>query len=165
MAMYLCRWPNGEFSIVNAATKDDAVVLLDEWGNAEQASLKRMPDCMFDFRLRNDGQIELSSIGESTDDFIMQTCYPELDKAISTAERNAEDSGFSAGGKRQIRAAVKLERARLWSKQPHAKKAETELGREIQEQTGAPSVLMDRIVRQAATKQLESVKGEGKKPN
>jgi hypothetical protein len=56
MAMYLCRWPNGEFSIVNAATKDDAIVMLDEWGNAEQASLKRMPDCMFDFRLRDDGE-------------------------------------------------------------------------------------------------------------
>ena len=42
MAIYLCRWPNGEFSIVNAKTKDDAIELLDEWGNAEQASLTRM---------------------------------------------------------------------------------------------------------------------------
>jgi hypothetical protein len=37
MAMFLCRWPNGDFSIVSAATKSDAVELLDEWGNAEQA--------------------------------------------------------------------------------------------------------------------------------
>jgi hypothetical protein len=49
MAVYLCRWPNGEFSIVSARTKDDAIELLDEWGNAEQASLTRMTDCMFDF--------------------------------------------------------------------------------------------------------------------
>ena len=55
MAIYLCRWPNGEFSIVNAKTKDDAIELLDEWGNAEQASLTRMTDCMFDFRLSDDG--------------------------------------------------------------------------------------------------------------
>ena len=163
--MYVCRWPNGDFSIVSAATKEDAVILLDEWGNAEQASLKRMPDCMFDFRLRDDGEIELATIGEATDDFIMQTCFPQLDKAISTAARNAEDSDFSSAGKRQIRAAVELERSRLWSKQPRAKKAETELGRNIQKQTGAPSALVNRIVRQAAAKQLDSMKTEGKKPN
>ena len=68
MAIYLCRWPNGEFSIVNAKTKDDAIELLDEWGNAEQASLTRMPDCMFDFRLSDDGKIELANIAESTED-------------------------------------------------------------------------------------------------
>jgi len=34
--------------------------MLDEWGNAEQASLRRMADCMFDFRLSDDGQIELA---------------------------------------------------------------------------------------------------------
>jgi len=63
MAIYLCRWPNGEFSVVSAKTKSDAIELLDEWGNAEQASLTRMPDCMFDFRLDDDGQIEL--VGQS----------------------------------------------------------------------------------------------------
>ena len=66
MAIYLCRWPNGEFSIVNARTKGDAIELLDEWGNAEQASLTRMTDCMFDFRLSDEGEIELADIGEST---------------------------------------------------------------------------------------------------
>jgi hypothetical protein len=65
MAIYLCRWPNGEFSVVSAKTKSDAIELLDEWGNAEQASLSRMPDCMFDFRLDDDGQIELADIGEA----------------------------------------------------------------------------------------------------
>ena len=42
MANYLCRWPNGDFSIVNAKTKCDAIEMLDEWGNAEQAILSRM---------------------------------------------------------------------------------------------------------------------------
>ena len=82
MAVYLCRWPNGEFSIVSARTKDDAIELLDEWGNAELASLTRMIDCMFDFRLSDDGQIELGGIGEATEEYIMETCYPELQKAL-----------------------------------------------------------------------------------
>ena len=74
MAVYLCRWPNGEFSIVSARTKDDAIELLDEWGNAEQASLTRMSECMFDFRLSDDGQIELAGIGEATEEYVMETC-------------------------------------------------------------------------------------------
>jgi len=163
--MYLCRWPNGEFSIVNATTKDDAIVLLDEWGNAEQASLKRMPDCMFDFRLRDDGEIELGDIGEATYDFIMETCYPELEKALSAAESDESGSDVSAGGQKQIRDAVERERTRLWDSQSPAKKAETELGRDIQKNTGAASVLVNRIVRQAATKRLQSKEVQGKKPN
>ena len=160
MAVYLCRWPNGEFSIVSARTKDDAIELLDEWGNAEQASVKRMTDCMFDFRLSDDGQIELGGIGEATEEYIMETCYPELQKAVSAAE--GDDSDVS---QRQIREAVERERTRLWDNQPPVKPAATQLGREIQKQLGAPSVVVDRIVRQVASKRLKSKEGEGKKPN
>jgi hypothetical protein len=165
MAIYLCRWPNGEFSIVNAKTKGEAIELLDEWGNAEQAFLSRMTDCMFDFRLGNDGQIELANIGELTHDGIMRTCYPELNKALATAEWSEVGEDYSEQGHAQIREAVELERARLWDRQPPAKEAETGLGREIQKQTGAPSVVVDRIVREAAKKRLQSTEGEGKKPN
>ena len=165
MATYLCRWPNGEFSIVSAKTKADAIELLDEWGNAEQALLSRMPDCMFDFRLRDDGQIELADIGESTRDCIMETCYPELDKALATAEWDEQGLSYSEKGQAQIREAVELERTRLWDSQPPAKEAETGLGREIQKQIGAASVVVNRIVQEAARKRLKSKEGEGKKPN
>jgi hypothetical protein len=165
MAIYLCRWPNGEFSIVDAKTKSEAIELLDEWGNAEQASLTRMPNCMFDFRLHDDGQIELADIGEATHDYIMETCYPELDKTFAIAEWDETGSGYSVKGRERIREAVELERTRLWVSQPPAKKADTGLGREIQRQTGAPSVLVNRMVREAARKRLESHEGEGKKPN
>jgi hypothetical protein len=73
--------------------------LLDEWGNAEQAALKRMPECMFDFRLRDDGEIEVADIGEATYDFILGTCYPELEKALGAAESDENGSDFSSEGK------------------------------------------------------------------
>ena len=165
MAIYLCRWPNGEFSIVNAKTKVEAIELLDEWGNAEQAFLTRMTDCMFDFRLRDDGQIELADTGESTHDCIMETCYPELDKSFATAEWDETGLDYSEKGHQQIREAVELERTRLWHDQPPAKEAETGLGRAIQKQTGAPSVVVNRIVREAARKRLKSKEGEGSKPS
>ena len=165
MAIYLCRWPNGDFSIVNAKTKGDAIEMLDEWGNAEQASLTRLLDCMFDFRLGDDGQIELANIGETTHACIMETCYPNLDKAFATAEWDETGLDYSEQGHRQIREAVELERTRLWDSQPPAKEAETGLGREIQKQLGAASVVVNRIVREAARKRLQSKEGEGKKPN
>jgi hypothetical protein len=58
-----------------------------------------------------------------------------------------------------------LERTRLWDSQPPAKEAETGVGREIQKQTGAASVVVNRIVREAAKERLKSKEGEGKKPN
>jgi len=165
MAIYLCRWPNGDFSIVSARTKSAAIEMLDEWGNAEQASLTRMPVCMFDFRLDDDGQIELADMGEATQDYVMETCYPELDKALATAEWDEAGMGYSAKGNERIREAVEVERKRLWVNQPPVKQADTLRGREIQKQTGAPSVLVNRMVRAAARKRLESDEGEGKKPN
>jgi len=165
MAIYLCRWPNGEFSIVSAKTKSDAIELLDEWGNAEQASLTRMQDCMFDFRRDDEGRIDLADIGEASYDHIMGTCYPELERVLETAEWDDTGQVYSADSSKRIRAAVESERTRLWSNQPPVKEAQTERGREIQKQTGAASVVIDRMVRATATKRLRSKEGEDRKPN
>jgi len=66
---------------------------------------------------------------------------------------------------KQIGEAVELERTRLWDTQPPVKEAETGLGREIQKQMGAASVVASRILREAAKKRLKSKEGEGTKPN
>ena len=39
MPMFMCRWRNGDPSFVFAANEDDAMVQLDEWGNADHAEL------------------------------------------------------------------------------------------------------------------------------
>lgn len=165
MAIFLCRWPNGEFSVVGAKTKSDAIELLDEWGNAEQATLTRMSDCMFDFRLDDEGQIEMADIGEATHDHIMRTCYPELEETLETVELDDSGEAYSTNSRARIREAVESERKRLWKEQPSVTEAQTERGRQIQKQTGAASVVINRIVRRAATKRLQSKEGEGKKPN
>jgi len=36
MRIFLCRWPNGDVSIVSAPNKDDAIVALDEFTSASQ---------------------------------------------------------------------------------------------------------------------------------
>jgi len=165
MAIYLCRWPNGDFSIVNARTRNEAIEMLDEWGNAERAIVSRMTDCMFDFRLGDDGRFELVDVGECTRGGVIEKCYPELNKALAAVEWDDEEEDYSAEGYKQIRAAVELERTRLLESQPTPKEAETRIGREIQKETDAPSVVVNRIVREAASKRLKSKEGEGKMPN
>jgi hypothetical protein len=165
MAVYLCRWPNGEFSIVSAPNRADAVELLDEWGNAEQAQLSRMGSCMFDFRLSDEGDIDLAQISEHTYEVIMRRCYPVLDEALGTAEFDDQGQGYTQKGQEAIRQAVDCERTRLWESQPPPKEADTELGRRIQHQTGAPSVMVNRIVGRMAKRVLRSEAGEGEKPN
>ena len=158
--MYLCRWPNGDFSIVNARTKADAIVMLDEWGNAEQATITRMPDCMFDFRLNDDGRVELADIGEATEELIMETCYPVLQRALQS-----EDTENSLNYQERVREAVEKERHRSWDNQPAPNPAETQIGRDIQKQLGAAGVVVNRVMRQVVNKRLQSKEGEGKKPN
>ena len=117
MAVYLCRWPNGEFSIVSARSKGDAIVLLDEWGNAEQAQISRMQDCMFDFRLSDEGEIELTQVGEATYDLVMEKCYPVLEETIGEADLD-EKVNYTKESRQAILEAVKQERSRLWKSQP-----------------------------------------------
>jgi hypothetical protein len=163
MAMYLCRWPNGDFSVVNARTKGDAIEMLDELGNAEQATLTRMTDCMFDFRLSDEGRIEVADISDATEEFIMESCYPELQRALSAAE--SEDAENPIKYQEQVRGAVERERTRLWENQPPPKTPETQIGRDIQKQLGAAGVLVNRIVSEVGDKRMKSKEGEGKKPN
>ena len=120
---------------------------------------------MFDFRLSDEGEIELAEISERTYEVIMQKCYPVLDEALGAAELDERSSGYTEKGREAIRRAVEAERTRLWDSQPPPKEADTELGRRIQRQTGAPSVMVNRIVRRVARDILESEAGEGKKPS
>ena len=56
MHMYLCRWENGDFSVVQARTKLDAIVKLDEVGGAEASFLTKMNECQIHFALTNEGR-------------------------------------------------------------------------------------------------------------
>jgi hypothetical protein len=159
--MFLCRWPNGEFSIVSATSKDNAIELLDEWANAESAKITRMPDCMFDFRLNDRGEIHLAGIGEATEEFVRETCYPELEHALDTAER--DDGDFTQAGLEQIRAAVEHERKRLYKDTTKPKLAETELGRDLQRELDMASATANRHVRRRGREILENMKIDGKK--
>jgi hypothetical protein len=165
MAVYLCRWPNGEFSIVSARTKADAIVELDEVGNADFARIWKIERCLIDFRLNDEGGFEVNDFGGETRDIVMRRCYPELQEAISNAESDNQQGDLTEQGYVQIRNAVEHERKRLRVNLPKGRKADTELGRQIQIQMDTPGAVANRLVRRGARKRLESREGEGGKPN
>jgi hypothetical protein len=164
--LYLCRWPNGEFSLVKANDRKDAVVQLDEWAGAEPAWLVPVDTCMVDFRLNDRGEIELADFGEETGQFIWERCYPELDKVLSSDEVLIHLSGKrNRDAANKIRSAVENERKRLWHAQSAGTAAKTALGRELQKRLGTVGPVADRYVEIAASEILRTEKGEKGKPN
>ena len=164
--LYLCRWPNGEFSLVKADDRKDAVVQLDEWAGAEPAWLVPLETCMVDFRLNDRGEIELGEFGEETGEFIWEKCYPELDQVLSSEDVLKHRSGKrNREAANKIRRAVEHERKRLWHAQKEGTPAKTAIGRELQKRLGTVGPVADRYVEFAANQILRTKGGEKGKPN
>lgn len=151
MPIFLCRWPNGDVSIVSARNKDDAIEVLDEFDNADYAYISELKEqFLVNFRLNDDDQLELNEFGESTLNEIMETAFPKLEKTRS------EDPAV-------IRQAVELERTRLWGKKKKTKEAKTEIGQRLQKELGAAAVVADRAVEREAREVLKNFKSKNPK--
>jgi len=161
-----CRWPNGEFSLIKADDRKDAVVQLDEWAGAEPAWLVPLETCMVDFHLNDRGEIELGEFGEETGEFIWEKCYPELQQVLSSEDvlkhRNGKRNREAAN---KIRRAVAHERNRLWHAQKEGTPAKTAIGRELQKRLGTVGPVADQYVEFAADQILRTKGGARGKPN
>jgi hypothetical protein len=160
MSMFMCRWPNGDLSFVHAPSKEEAIIALDEWDNAELAEITRVSDFMVDFRLNVEGDLELQAIGEALHDHIWEKAFPLLAEARLTTLADGDEP--TNAGKEMIRKAVQKEKERLAGKK-RLKTADTELGKPIQSQTGAPAALVNRYVKRQATQLLEQSPTTGRK--
>jgi len=142
MPLYMCRWINGDISFIWAHSKTAAVEALDEIDNAERCPIIPIHDFMIHFGLTDQGELELQGFGE----VIM----------------GAPD-GFNPEkpeGKALVMEAVERERKRVRPKPiPEPK---TALGKEIKRQTGAPTSLIDEIVRRGGEKVLKKFRPRGK---
>jgi hypothetical protein len=155
--LFACRWPNGDFSVVKASSKDQAIELLDEVGNAEGCPVAAINDnFMVHFILTDEGEFELQGWGEETGEFIMKRAYPVLDEA----RMQALDKGDSERAE-IIRRAVAEERERVTAKT--VKKPKTLVGQRLKEVMDVPSGTIDRIIEVEAAEKLKDFKGKGKK--
>jgi hypothetical protein len=161
MPIFLCRWPNGDFSVVKAANKDEAIEFLDEVDNAESRPVTAIKDFMVHFALADNGEFVFENYGEMTYGHIMRVAYPVLDKAFLDAPTD-KAGNLTEEGHKTIRQAVDRERERVSPRK--AKEPKTLLGRRIKTMLRSPTKMIDRIVEEEAMETLKKFKGKGK-PN
>jgi hypothetical protein len=144
---------NGDVSFVSARTKEDAIVMLDEWDNAEGAEISQIRDFMVDFRLNDEGDLELTEFGESCRDTILKNVYPRLLEAMMAAPVTPS-GGTTAEGKAMVLKAVEEERTRRL-KPTRSPQPATEAARTLQEKMGASAAYANRAVEEMSTNILE----------
>jgi hypothetical protein len=165
MPLFLCRWPNGDSSVVLAPTSDDALIELDQVGNAEGCPLAELRTFQIHFALTDQGGLALESFGEDTKEELLAFAYPVLESALDEAYGDDGHEGFeSLPPDRQaaIASAVEQERSRVAADEAATTDPQTKLGSELKGQTDLPTVLIDRLVRHRTTKSLKRFKGRGK---
>jgi len=165
MPLFLCRWPNGDCSVVLARTKDDAIVALDQAGNAEGCPIAQLRTFQMHFALTDQGDLALERFGEGTKEDVFAFAYPLLEHALDEASRgeaSADDESPPPDRRAAIVCAVEQERSRLDREGVAPTEPQTELGRHVKRRTDLPTILIDRLVRQHATKTLKHVKDRGK---
>jgi hypothetical protein len=85
MPLFMLRWPNGDLSFVQARSKDDACILLDEVGDANGCPMKQLTDdnqFMVHLKLADSGDLEMEGFGELMHDTVYEWAYPILGKEI-----------------------------------------------------------------------------------
>jgi hypothetical protein len=108
MSIYVCRWPNGDFSVVDAASRKDAIVRLDEVGNGEVADLFRFREFMVHFQLREKVEnldepipVELEGFAEEMKEFLCTHLYPVYSKALFEVIENLPDDEMTSDRENQ----------------------------------------------------------------
>ena len=165
MPLFLCRWPNGDCSVVLARTKGEAIIELDQVGNAEGCPITQVRTFQIQFALTDRGDLALERFGEGTKEDVISFAYPLLESALDDAYRgegyeNYED--LPPNRRAAIARAVEQERSPLDLEETAATEPQTELGRDVKSRTDMPTILIDRLVRERATKALKTFKDRGK---
>ena len=165
MPLFLCRWPNGDCSVVLARTKADAVIELDQVGNAEGCPITAVRTFQIRFALTDRGELSLEQFGEGTQEEIVSVAYPLLENALEAAYRSEDYESYESlppDPRAVIAHAVEQEQSRTGLDEMQTTEPQTELGRDVKKQTDMPTVLIDRLVRKRAKNTLKKFRGRAK---
>jgi hypothetical protein len=176
--LYICRWQNGDFSAVSAASKEDAIILLDEVDNAEVAELFPVKNFMVHFRLKKEADdldemvpVELEDFGEDTMDMLCERVYPIYHKISMAVEEELPEDETAEIPQERIDAAFKrlndaltTEKNRQWgAKEPVFSKDET--AADLQRRGHRiPKALAERIVKEHRRRKIVEMPPASKNP-
>jgi len=95
MPVFLCRWPNGDFSAVSATSRQEALELLSEVGNAARCEVFVADNFMVHFHIKNEPDcfeemlpLKFGGFGEQTHRMLCEHIYPTYCAAISEIDKD-----------------------------------------------------------------------------
>ena len=159
MPLFICRWQNGDFSAVSAASRDEAMELLDEVGNADVADLFTAKNFMVHFQLKAEADnvedpvpVELEGFGDETYEVLCERVYPVYGKVSAKVVDDLPSSGdvpkeMRDAALKTLNEALVTERMREWdSKRP--KLSDDPDVAELQKERDTPRPIAEKIVQE-----------------
>jgi hypothetical protein len=159
MPLFICRWQNGDFSAVSASSREEAVELLDEVGNADVADVFTAKRFMVHFQLKKQVDnveelvpVDLEGFGEETYDTLCERVYP----AYSKASMRVHDEFLANGDvpKEEHDAVLKVlnealvtERMRNWDSKKPALSDDPDVAK-LQTQVDVPRPMAEQAVKE-----------------
>ena len=159
MPLFICRWQNGDFSAVNASSRDEAIELLDEVGNADVAEVFTAKRFMVHFQLKKQIDeleepvpVDFEGFGEETYETLRERVYPVYNKASMRVHDELHANGDLPeqeynGALKVLNEAVVTERTR----NRDSKKAELSDDpqvAELQKQVDVPRPMAEQVVKE-----------------
>ena len=134
--LYLYRWPDGDVSLVYADSPVEALVQLDEVGEAGTEGLVKFDQFLANFKLNDRGAIVLDRFSEAVGPEFWTRSYPLLAEAFAKLGMDPceERDRLTAAELRRIKKAVKAELDRVLPNQVDADPAQSPVGRHLQDQ-------------------------------
>ena len=96
MPLFLCRWANGDCSVVWARNKEDAIVELDQVANPEGCPITQVHTFQVHFMLTDRGELVLDGFGEGTKEEMVSLAYPVLDQTLEDAWADEDYDGYES---------------------------------------------------------------------
>src|SRR4051794_35434832 len=113
MPIFICRWPSGDFSAASAGSREEAIRLLAEVGNAEMCELFTVDDFMVHFHIKKEADdfeemlpVKFGGFGEQTHRMLCERVYPAYCGAISEIDKDRPSADDVP--KEKLKAAWKL---------------------------------------------------------
>ena len=95
MPVFVCRWQNGDFSAASARSREEAVELLAEVGDAATCELFTTDNFMVHFHIKSHVDdfeemlpVNFGSFGEQTHRMLCERMYPAYCAAISEIDKD-----------------------------------------------------------------------------
>jgi hypothetical protein len=174
MPLFICRWQNGDFSAVSASSREEAMELLDEVGNADVAEVFTAKRFMAHFQLKKQVDdleepvpVDFEGFGEETYDTLRERVYPVFSKASMRVHDelqlndDAPEQEYNAALK-VLNDAVVTERMRNWDSKKAELSDDPDVA-ELQTQVDVPRPMAEQVVKERRRRAIVEMPSSSKK--